>query len=75
MKRPLPVLDVDLLIEHGGHQLKLRGSGTRFSVRAPTLLSLFHYLRISWASRNRIPREASVHVEWRRFRVPVKFAR
>ena len=75
MKRPLPVLDVDLLIEHGGHQLKLRGSGTRFAAKFPTLLSLLHFLRISWSSRKRIPREASFHVEWRRLRIPVKSAR
>ncbi len=74
MKRPLPVLDVNLLIEHGGHQLNLRGSGTSFSVIVPTLLSLFHYLRVSWAFRKQIPREASVYVEWRRLRIPVKFA-
>lgn len=75
MKRPLPVLDVHLLIEHGGHQVQLRGSGTRFSVIVPTLLSLFHYLRMSWAFRKRIPRQASVHVEWRGLRIPVRFAR
>ena len=75
MKQPPPVLDVDLLIEHGGHQLKLSESGTRFAARFPTLLSLFHFLRISWASRKRNPREASFSVEWRRLRIPVKSAR
>jgi hypothetical protein len=75
MKRPLPVFEVDLLIEHGGHRLKLRGSGTRFAARFPTLLSLFQFLRISWASRKRIPPQASFHVEWRRLRIPVKSAR
>lgn len=75
MKQPRPVLDVDLLIEHGGHHLKLRGSGMRFAVRFPTLPSLFHFLRIFWAFRKRIPQDASLQVEWHRLRIPVKSAR
>jgi hypothetical protein len=75
MKRPLPGLDVDLLIEHGGHQLRLQGSGTRFAARFPTLASLFHFLRISWAFRKRVPEEASLYVELGRLRIPVKFPR
>lgn len=75
MKQPPPVLDVDLLIEHAGHQLKLRGSGTRFAAEFPTLLSLFHFLRISWTSRNQMPKATSFHVEWRGIRIPVKSAR
>jgi hypothetical protein len=75
MKRPLSVLDVDLLIEHGGHQLKLSGSGMRFVAESPTILALFHFLRIAWASRKRIPRAASFQVEWRRLRIPVKSAK
>ncbi len=74
MKRFLPVLDVDLLIEHGGHQLKLKGSGMCFAAKFPTLRSLFHFFRIFWLSRDRIPQEASFQVEWRRLRIPVKSA-
>lgn len=44
MKRPQTALDVDLLVEHGGHQLKVRRSGMRFVVNFPTLLSLFPLL-------------------------------
>lgn len=72
MKPPLPVLDIDLLIEHGGHDLKLRGSGMRFVAKFPTLLSLFHFLRIFRSFKRRIPREASLQFEWRRFRIPIK---
>jgi hypothetical protein len=72
MRRSLPVLDVDLLIDHGGHQLKLKGSEMCFAAKFPTLRSLFHFFRIFWSSRTRIPREASFHVEWRRLRIPVK---
>lgn len=74
MKRFLPVLDVDLLIEHGGHQVKLKGSGMCFAAKFLTLRSLFHFFRIFWLSRKRIPREASFQVEWRRLRIPVKSA-
>jgi hypothetical protein len=75
MKRSLPVLDVDLLIDHGGHQLKLKGSGMCFAAKFPTLRSLFYFFRIFWSSRTRIPQEASFQVEWRRLRTPVKSAR
>lgn len=74
MKRPLPVLDLDLLIEHGGHQLKLRGSKMRFVARFPTLLSLLHFLLVFWPYRKLAPRGASFRVEWRQLRIPVKTA-
>jgi hypothetical protein len=72
MKRPLPVLEVDLLIEHDGHHLKLRGSGMRFVAKFPTLLSLFHFLRNFWSFKQHVPREASLQVEWRQLRIRVK---
>ena len=74
MKRFLHVLDVDLLIEHGGHQLKLEGSGMCFAAKFPTLRSLGHFLLIFWSSRKLVPREASFQLEWRRFSIPVKAA-
>jgi len=43
MKRTLPTLDVDLLIERKGHQLQLTGSGTRFVAKFPTLSALLHF--------------------------------
>jgi hypothetical protein len=73
MTQPPPVLDVDLLIERGGHQLKPRGSGACFAARFPTLLSLFHFLRIAWPFRKRIPQEAASHVEWRRTPIASSF--
>ena len=74
MKLPLSVLDVDLLIEHGGRHLKLRGSGMRFVANFPTLLSLLHFLRIFWSFKKQVPREVSLQFEWRQFRIPVKSA-
>ena len=72
MKRPLPALDVNLHIEQGGHEMKFSGSGNCYLATFPTLLSLLHFLRVSWQYRKRIPRAASLHLEWRRIRIPVK---
>ena len=72
MKLPLPVLDVDLLIEHDGHELKLLGSDMRFIAKFPTLGDVVHFSRILWPYRKLVPRESSVRVEWRGLSVPVK---
>ena len=71
MKRPLPVLDLDLLIEHGGYQLKLKGVGTRITATFPTLLAAFHFVRAFLPFRRRFPRELSLYAEWRGICVPV----
>ncbi|HLK68433.1 MAG TPA: hypothetical protein VKU19_33605 [Bryobacteraceae bacterium] len=70
--KPLPVLDVDLVIEHGGRKLHLQGSGKRFAVTFPSLVSLLHFAPILWPYRKRIPRPASLHVEWRGLRISVR---
>lgn len=72
MTPPIPVLDVDLLIEHDGHRLKLRGSERRFVANVPTLLSLLHFSRIFWQYRKRVAEEYSLEVQWRQLRIPVK---
>jgi len=68
-------LDVDVLIEQGGHELKLSGSGNRFVARFPTLGSLFYHLRFFWPARNLIPRSVGLAVEWRKLRVKVRSVR
>jgi hypothetical protein len=73
--RPQLDLDVDLLIERGGHELKLSGSGIRFVARFPTLRSLFHHLRFFWPARNLIPGSVQILVEWRKLRVNVRSPR
>ena len=60
-------LDVDLLIEHGRRQMLLRGSGTSFTARFPTLASLIHFSLLLWSFRHRAPRGYAVRVEWRCF--------
>ena len=71
----LNLVDVDLLVEHDGHKLKLNGSDSRFVARLPTLVSLFHFGGLFWSLRKRIPQQASLHMEWRPFRVLLKRAR
>lgn len=71
----LNLVDVDLLIEHDGHKLKLTGSDSRFVARFPTLAAVLHFGRVFWTSRKRVPRQASLHVEWRPFCVLLKKAR
>jgi hypothetical protein len=62
--KPL-ALDVDLLIEQDGRQMLLRGSGTSFTARFPTLTSLFHFARLLWRFRGRAPRGYRLRVQWR----------
>ncbi len=73
--RPQLNLDVDLLIEQGGHRFKLTGSETRLVARFPTLRSLFHYSRFFWPAMDRMPKSLSLVVEWWRFRVEVRSPR
>ena len=74
MKLPLNGLDVDLLIENGGHQVQLTGSGTRYVAKFLTFVSILHFARVSWEYRKLVPRDVSLRLEWRRFRMAVKFA-
>lgn len=69
---PLPVLEVDLLIEQGGRRLHLQGSGTHFVASFPNFASLLHFAPILWPYRKRIPRPSSLHVEWRGLRIPLR---
>jgi hypothetical protein len=75
--RDLDLLHVDLValdlqIEHDGHRLELTGSHSRLVAKFPTLPALFHYGRLFRLSRNWIPQNASLYVEWRPFRVLLK---
>ena len=75
MQPPFPSLDLDLLIEHAGHQLTLSGSGMAFIATFPSLASLFHFARLGWSFRSQIPRHATLRVAWRGFSIPVNAGR
>ena len=72
MKQLIPNLDVDLLIENGGHQMKLTGSGMSFTASFLTLRSLLHFLWALRKSQNLIPSQASLQLQWRGISIPVK---
>lgn len=63
---PLPAsLELNLLIEHEGYQLRLTGQRLRFLASFATLLSAAHFARQFWALRHLLPTNASVQVRWR----------
>ena len=68
MNPPLPALDVDLLIEHQGHRVEVKGSGRHLVATFPTLFSLWHFSRAFWPVRNYVPLDLDFKVEWRSFR-------
>ncbi len=72
MKWQLHALDLDLLIEHRGYQARVKGSGRHFVAKFPTLLALFHFLRILWPSRKQLPDGFDFQMEWRGLRFPPK---
>lgn len=62
-------LDVDLLIEHEGHRMKLTGSQNRFAAEFSSLVSLFHYARTFWSQRKIAPPGTSLSIGWRGLRL------
>ena len=72
MQRPLPALEVDLLIEHGGHAMKVTGSASRFVANFPSLRAVLHFARVFWPLRKRIPHQIALEAEWRLLRVTVR---
>jgi hypothetical protein len=70
MKRLLPTLDVDIVVEHGGHKVAIQGSGRRFIAKFPTLFSLGHFALRLWPFRKLVPDSCEWQVEWRGYRFP-----
>jgi len=70
MTRLLQSLDVDLRLEHNGHQAAVSGSKGSFVVKFPSLFSLFHFARVLWPSRKQVPAGCKVQIEWKGFRFP-----
>ncbi len=70
MTRPLPALDVDLVVEHEGYQAKLQGSGRDFVAVFDTLASLVHFVRAAYPFRKSLPSEYRFQIECKGFRFP-----
>ena len=69
---PLPALEVDLVIEHGGHAVTLTGSSSGLVANFPSLRAMLHFARVFWPLRSRIPNQIGLEAEWRQLRVPVR---
>ena len=65
MTRLLPRVELNLLIEHEGHEFRLTGTRNRFLADFPTLLSAVHFSRVLWPSRRLLPVGISMRVQWR----------
>lgn len=75
MKRLLPALSADLLIENAGHQMRLTGGRMSYVADFPTLSSLFHFARIGWAWRKQIPPGLQLRIVWRGLTLPFRLGR
>ena len=60
MRRLLNPLDLDLVIEQGGHSVHLTGSGTDVTATFPTMKSLAHFSRVGFSLRDLLPPEVSL---------------
>jgi hypothetical protein len=70
MKRLLPVLDLDIQIEHEGHKLGLQGSGREFVAKFESLRALVHFGLRAWPFRKLAPSSCRLQVEWKGRRFP-----
>lgn len=71
MTKPLlPALDLNVVVEHGGHRVAVTGSGRRFIATFATVSSLLHFFFASWRLRKFFPESYSFQAEWRGRRFP-----
>ena len=71
LPHPHPALDLDLIVEHQGHQVSLTGSGYSFVARFPSILSLIHFGRAAWPARKQWPEGYGISIEWRGLQVRI----
>jgi len=60
-------LEVNLHLEHSGHNLDIMGTGPDYTVQFPTLFSIFHYAFTFWPLRKQIPEGTVIHLKYRSF--------
>ena len=70
MTPQLPALDVDVVVEHAGHEVTVRGSNRDFVAEFSTFSSMAHFLRAALPFRKAIPDGYSFQVVCRGFRLP-----
>ncbi len=71
MQLPPHVLDLDLVLQHDGHEVSVKGTDGQFVARFPTLLSLLHFSTALWPVRKHIPAGMGLHVELHGLRLRV----
>ena len=72
MTRLLRALNFDLLLEQGGYQCRIEGTGDCVTVALPSLPSLIHFARLFWPLRHSLPSETLVRLRWGPFRWQVR---
>ena len=71
MTRPLPNLELNLLIEHAGLSLRVAGKHACFLACFPTLISALHLVRFFGPWSHLLPADTSIKVEWRGVCFPI----
>jgi len=60
-------LEVNLHLEHSGHNLDITGTGPDYTLRFPSLASALHYAMNFWPLRKRLPEGTVIHLQYRSF--------
>jgi len=60
-------LQVNLHLEHSGHNLDVTGTGHDYTVRFPSLPSALHYAIHFWPLRKQIPEGTVIRLKYRSF--------
>lgn len=66
---PAPVLEYDLVVEHCGHRLRIRGTETMLSAEPQSLRSAWHYFQIFLRSRRSLATIPALKIYWKRIRI------
>lgn len=68
--RCLPhVLEYDLVIEHCGHRLRMRGTEEQLSVDTHSLRSAWHFLRLWLRYRRHLAKLPALRICWKGIRI------
>lgn len=73
MRQQLPLaVELDVVIDHAGHSMLVKGREGELVFRFSTLSSLLHFLIASWPARNFSLAGHGLRLEWRRFGLRVR---
>lgn len=69
MKAAPRAIELDLSIERDGFRVRLRGAGEVYTAEFLSLRSLFHFAKLFWRLRPRLPRRLRLYIQWRALRL------